>query len=67
MLKLRFPNISKRSPKSDFNSFYLKRGVLQNKPNNSTYVWATFLKNICCQELSKIAQSGLTAFGSLVV
>ena len=53
------PDLPKSGPKSSHISFYLKM-MFSSYLKKSQDIWATFLKKICIQCLSKITQSGHT-------
>ena len=51
--------MSKNCPKINYSSLYIEMDVLK-LPKKSTHIWATFVRKICQQVLSKISQSGHT-------
>ena len=52
----KFPKVAQKIAKQ----FLYKSSVFRKQLKISPNVWTTFVKEICCQELSKIAQSGHT-------
>ena len=57
----RYPIYTKNCPKrKPYEFFYYKSNILQLAKNVDQYIWATLLRKNCWQDLTKIAQSGLT-------
>ena len=56
----RHPIYTKIAQKEAVRVFYSKSNILQINQNVDQYIWATLLRKNCWQDLTKIAQSGLT-------